>query len=323
MNKKQVLKVDKAVDSFFSGYFRDNNVALSNALLEPALELLKRGGKRWRPLFMNTVYRACGGKKDISFFYPVIELIHNGTLVHDDIEDSSEKRRGKEAIHRIYGTDIAINLGAWMYFAPFHIIKNAKANDKIKQRLLFAMLSELENCHKGQAMDIYWHRTEIIPSEKDYFEMCALKTGSLARMAARFGVILAGKNNKTERLFSDFATSLGIAFQIQDDILNMSGRLGKEKGDDITEGKKSLPVICCLQKAGPSDKKKLLRILKQKTKNKKLIDEAVSIMVKYNSLAYANQKAKILVNKSWKKIKNKQAKNSLKTLKNFVTEREF
>jgi len=325
MNAKNV---DKAIDRFLAEYFRKNNEPeLTRALLEPTIDLLKRGGKRWRPLLMETVYHACGGKRDISKFYPVIELIHSGTLIHDDIEDNSEKRRGKKALHLVYGEDVAINLGAWMYFAVFQIINKANASQAVKQRLTNAMIEELENCHKGQAMDIYWHSTDIVPSEKNYLTMCALKTGSLARLAARFGAILACRNEKTEKLYAGFATSLGIAFQIQDDVLNISGKVGKDFGDDITEGKKSLPVIYCLATANVADRKELLRILKLKTANKKIITEALKLIIKNNSRTYANNVAKKLINNSWKNINNKvrnlKVKKELEKLKNFVTERDF
>ena len=200
-------------------------------------------------------------------------------------------------------------------------------NENTKNRLYSAVLEELENCHRGQAMDIYWHKNNIVPTEKEYLGMCSLKTGSLARMSARFGAVLAGKDTKTENEFSDFATSLGVAFQIQDDILNLSGNLGKANGDDITEGKKSLPVIYCLRKAAANDRKRLLRILNTKTRNKRLIFEAIMIINKYDSLSYANNVAKDLVSMSWKKIKNKikdkKAKKELELFKSFVAERDF
>ena len=166
---------------------------------------------------------------------------------------------------------------------------------------------------------IFWHNNDYLPTEKEYFEMTSLKTGSLASMAARFGAALAGKSEKIEKNYSNFAKSLGIAFQIQDDILNISGDLGKTKGDDITEGKKSLLVIKTIEKADDKDKKRLLKILKSKTTNNKAINEAIKIIKKYDSIDYAKKKARAIVEKSWKSINKSK---HLEKFKDFVIKRE-
>ena len=140
---------------------------------------------------------------------------------------------------------------------------------------------EMINVHFGQSLDIDWHKnpkSNINISE--YMEMCRLKTGSLARMSIRFACVLANKSRKIEKAYGKFAESVGIAFQIKDDILDLTGdkKFGKSFGNDITEGKFSLPVIFALKNLEKDKKENLLKILKLHTRNIREIKEAIKII---------------------------------------------
>jgi geranylgeranyl pyrophosphate synthase len=262
-------------------------------------------------------------------FAIIPEVIHNGTLMVDDVEDSSELRRGKPCTYHIFGLDIAINAGNAMYYLP--LLSAIKNKDKIAQdkinRLYEIYIQEMVNISLGQAMDIAWHRglanADRI-TEAHYLQMCAYKTGTLARMAARMAAVLSGANEDLVEKLGMFAESVGIAFQMQDDVLDLtSGEFAEKKGAkgmDITEGKRTLIVIHALENAKPRDKKRLIEILNMHTHEQKLRNEAIEITKNYNSIEYTKQFAQKLVKESWSKVdKLLPASGSKEKLRAFAT----
>jgi len=218
------------------------------SLFEPGKDILSRGGKRWRPLLMTLVCESLGGGDACVPLAPLVEFCHNASLVHDDIEDDSDQRRGKPAIHKIYGVDTAINSGSFLYFLALSCVEFYSQESKSRIYKLWADC--MRGLHLGQAMDISWHRSiSFIPVIDEYYVMCGLKTGSLARLAAELGAFAANASEETICKFGEAAEKLGIGFQIMDDVKNLTtGIPGKIRGDDIVEGKKSLPVLLYLHK---------------------------------------------------------------------------
>jgi octaprenyl-diphosphate synthase len=202
---------------------------------------------------MTLICEALGGGDAALPLVPLVELPHNASLIHDDIEDNSDERRGGPAAHLIYGTDTAINGGCFLYFLPLMCIDEWRAPVELKERVYSAWGEHMRRLHLGQAMDIAWHRDFASrPSPEDYVLMCRLKTGALARLAAVLGVY-AGQPEGDARVLAatmgDAAEKLGVGFQILDDVKNLtSGIPGKKRGDDIVEGKKSLPVLLYLNR---------------------------------------------------------------------------
>jgi len=232
------------------------------SLTRPGWDLVKRGGKRWRPLLMVLAAECfageSGGEAALSLT-PLVEFPHNASLIHDDIEDNSDERRGKPAVHITYGMDTAINTGAFMYFLPMACFSAWKGNPQIKEQIWETWARHMRALHLGQAMDIAWHRDfNSLPRLDEYDRMCRLKTGCLARLAAVLGVIVgaeaAGAASPKDiaplaDAFGNAAEQLGVGFQILDDVKNLStGIPGKKRGDDIVEGKKSLPVLLYLHR---------------------------------------------------------------------------
>src|SRR3989338_1372122 len=310
--------------------------ALNKAIAEPVWDLLNRGGKRWRPVLFLLIAEALGGdpKKYLDLVV-VPEVIHNGTLMVDDIEDQSETRRGKPCTHKTFGEDIAINAGNTMYYLPLLVLmKNKdKFDDKTLVKLYETYVQEMINVSSGQATDIAWHKgianSEDI-TEAEYMQMCAYKTGCLARMAAKLGAIVAGSDDSTVEKIGKFAEAIGVAFQIQDDVLSASGEAFQKKkgyGDDITEGKRTLMVIYTLKKADGKDKKRLVEILNLHTRDEKLITEALLLLKKYGSVDYAKGVAKEMVKNTWKEVdtllKPSDAKEKLKKFVDYLVEREI
>lgn len=323
-------------------YVYDVNTA-QKAVNDLVWDLLDRGGKRWRPALMLWVAEAIGGKKkaDALMDFAVIpEVVHNGTLVIDDLEDDSLQRRGKPCLHRLYGTDLAVNAGNAMYFLP--LLSFAKKRIVSDARLLNAYetaVQEMVNLSYGQGFDILWHKGHGNPTQDEYLQMCAFKTGTLARMAAKLGAILADGTPEQVDAAGAFAEGLGIAFQIQDDILNLvlpetalehdehaTSVLGKDSGEDITEGKRSLLVIHALGKLPKKEKQELLDILNAHTRDGKQIQLAISLIKKTGAIPYAQQKAKSLVQDAWKKLEplllEGEAQNALKALAYYAIERK-
>lgn len=195
---------------------------------------------------MTLVCECLGGGDAALPLAPLVEFSHNATLIHDDIEDDSEERRGKPAIHKIYGVDTAINSGSFLYFLALSCIESYNGENKA---LIYRLWAEyMRGLHLGQAIDISWHRKiTFVPTIDEYYVMCGLKTGSLARLAAEAGAYSAGASSEAAVKFGNAAEKLGIAFQVLDDVKNLTtGVLGKLRGDDIVEGKKSLPVLLYL-----------------------------------------------------------------------------
>ncbi|MFH0954577.1 MAG: polyprenyl synthetase family protein [Candidatus Micrarchaeota archaeon] len=313
------------------GYDADS---LTKALAVPIWNLLDRGGKRWRPGLLILACESVGGKKETALkFTPLVELTHSGTLLVDDIEDSSEFRRGKPCIHKIFGVDIAVNAGNAMYYLPTAILYNNyyKLNEHKRMRLHDLVSQELLKCHAGQAMDIFWHQGHKYDvSENEYLQMCAYKTGTLARLAAKIGAVLGNGNEKQIEALGKFAETVGVAFQIQDDILNLVGeefQKGKGVGEDIHEGKRTLMVIHCLQKGNPADKKRILEILNSHPEDQKTILEAIAILKKNGSIEYAREKATALVRDAWKKLDTElsetNAKQTLHSFADYLVDRKI
>ena len=323
--------------TFGKALYQYSPKAAQKALIEPAWDFLTRGGKRWRPIFFLLITEAIGGDVEkVKDFVIIPELIHNGSIIIDDIEDKGELRRDKPCLHKIFGEDIAINAGNFLYYLPLlTLIKKRKEYEpEILVRAYEAYIQEALNLSFGQATDIYWHRgkqKEI--SEREYLQMCVNKTGGLLRLTAKLAVIFSKGSRQLAEDMGKIAGELGVAFQIQDDILDIEltgkdrEKFGKSFGNDIKEGKRSLMVVHTLEKAKERDKKRLLEILDKPKKTKEEIVEAISIMKKYGSIKYAKKVAKKIAKDAWRKAENilprNRAKEKLKEFVNFLVERKI
>ncbi len=306
----------------------------SKAVNEPIWNLLSRGGKRWRPVLFLLTNEAFGGKQEnVMDFVVIPEVVHEGTLIVDDCEDSSELRRGKPCIHKIYGIDVAINAGNAMYYLP--LLSLMKNRDKFPKEVMLSAYEiysqEMINLSYGQAMDIWWHKgKKYNVSEDEYLQMCAYKTGTLARMSAKLGALFAGASGEQIEKVGKFAESIGVAFQIQDDILNLVGEefgKGKGVGEDIHEGKRTLIVIHCLEHAGERDAGRLREILLMHTNDETLIREAIDLVKKTSSIEYCKKKAADIVREAWKELepllKKSDAKEALKAFADYLVQRKI
>lgn len=351
--KEQSGVIDKVIEKFIPRKFTKDNIefvcgkpryeynieAPQKAVAEPIWEFLDRGGKRWRPVLFLLIAEALGGDpKKFMDFVVIPEVVHNGTLMHDDIEDSSDERRGKPCTYKIFGVDVAINAGHEMYYLPLlPLIKNSGGlGAETLARIYGIYGQELLNLGMGQAMDIAWHKgiaNADAVTEKQYLQMCAYKTGTLARMSAKIAAVLANADSNTIETLGKFAESIGVAFQIQDDVLNLTATSGKNNftdeqiGSDISEGKRTLMVIHTLQKADANDRKRLIEILNMHTKDKSLKTEAIEIIKKCGAVQYAVDFEKKMIRDVWEEVdkilKPGEAKEKLRAFADFLVERDF
>jgi len=320
-----------------SSVSRANLRVVQECFLDPLWNFLERGGKRWRPLFFLLLTKALGGDpekvKDFAIF---LELTHQGSLIVDDLEDNSRFRRSAPCLHRLYGVDIAINAGNFLYFLPFLTLEKNKDRFPCSVLLKAYQLSirEMINVHLGQGMDIYWHKGEKRKiEEKEYLRMASFKTGSLVRLAVRLACIFSGTKESTSKKLEKAAEKIGIAFQIQDDILDITLRererkkFGKEFGNDIKEGKRTLIVLRTLKKAKPKERRQLLAILDKRPNNKQEIRKAIEIIRKYDGIEETKKTARHLLERGWKAmdriITPSEAKEDLKQLVYYLGKREI
>jgi len=184
-------------DAYLTEFFGEatyayDPAALQRALSDPIWDLLDRGGKRWRAVLFLLFVEAFGDDPDSYLEYAAIpEILHNGTIIVDDVEDGATHRRGDPALHHAFGTDVALNAGNAMYFLPLKIVTRNPGDLPADVRLdAYEMLMyELNRTHLGQGMDIHWHNeAEVSITESEYLEMCACKTGCLGR--GRVGRVL-------------------------------------------------------------------------------------------------------------------------------------
>ena len=343
--------IDKAIEKYIPRKFTENAVlfkvdppkyscnieTINKAIAEPIWDMLDRGGKRWRPALFLLICEALGKKSEDFLDFAIIpEVVHNGTLVMDDIEDTSESRRGKPCTYKVFGLDIAVNAGNAMYYLPLLPLMDRKTDIPPKKlRDIYEIyVQEMMNLSIGQAMDIAWHKglanaDEI--DEKDYLQMCAYKTGTLARMAAKIAAVLAGADKELVDKLGYFTESIGVAFQMQDDVLDLTGKEFAEKkgglGQDITEGKRTLMVIRALKTANPRDKKRLVEILNMHTSDQKLRDEAIAIMQKNKAIESVKQTAAKIVEDSWREVDKllpaTEGKEKLKAFAEFLIKRSI
>ncbi|THE64936.1 polyprenyl synthetase family protein [Salinadaptatus halalkaliphilus] len=309
---------------------------IQRALADPLWELLDRGGKRWRAVLFLVFIEGFGEDPERYLPYACIpEILHNGTIIVDDVEDEARKRRGEPALHHIYGRDVALNAGNAMYFLPLKVLtQNPAALPADRQLAAYEMLiAELNRTHLGQGMDICWHNErdpQITPDQ--YLEMCACKTGCLGRIVARLAAIVTGQPEAVERAVADYAELTAVAFQIGDDILDVenslgrAGEFGKEFGNDVREGKKTLLVIHAIEKSSPEKAERLQEILAADSTTDEEVLEALSIIEEAGSIEYARERALGLAEQARAEIEDlefdEETTRKLREFTMFVIERD-
>lgn len=209
------------------------------------------GGKRLRPLSVLLAARACGhqGQKHVQAA-AIIEFIHTATLLHDDVVDSSDRRRGRDTANHVFGNEASVLVGDYLYSRSFQMM--VELGDL---RIQEVMANATNTIAEGEVLQLM-NAHDPDTSEQRYLEVVYRKTAKLFEAGAQLAAILSGSSRETEQSMIEYGRHLGTAFQLVDDVLDYTAsaeELGKNLGDDLAEGKPTLPVIYALANAQPAD----------------------------------------------------------------------
>ena len=270
-------------------------------LYGPLMKYSKNGGKRHRPLIALAGCLVVGGdmNKAISSA-AAIEHFHTAALIHDDIADEAELRRGEPCLHLSEGLGLALNMGdLGLSLVNGTVINDPALDDAVKVRVVTELIEMTRRTIEGQAMDIGWARDaryDITP--EDYLIMATHKTAHYSgAVPLAIGAIVGGGTEAQIEGLRNFGLDTGLAFQIQYDLLNLIGEEESTKKDfrsDITEGKRTLIVVHALHHGTEQQRARLVEILSNKEKNPDVLAEAVEIMQETGSIEYARNYAQNL-----------------------------
>lgn len=297
----------------------ESNVALLDKIMK---YIIKRKGKQLRPMFVLlsakvfsspniTTYRAAS----------LIELLHTATLVHDDVVDDAETRRGLFSINALWKNKIAVLIGDYLLSKGL-LLSLSNGDFKILEILATAVKEmsegELLQAEKARRLDI---------SESVYFEIIRCKTASLIASACSAGAYSTTQDSQKATLMHSFGEKVGIAFQIKDDLFDYGKEdIGKPTGNDIKEKKMTLPLIYTLNHCDKTTKNKIIRIFKNPNKNKHEVDYIIKTVVDSGGILYANNMMNNYTEEAFQilnGINDSEAKEFLKKLVNFTIERKY
>lgn len=277
----KVNKIQELINDFIDN---QNFMGEPSELYAPIEYILRQGGKRMRPTLCLLACELFGGNIEDCMIPAVsAEIFHNFTLVHDDIMDQAPLRRGMETVYHKWNSDIALLSGDTMLIKAFQYVLATK---KEYSHEVFAELCKvaLEVC-EGQQYDLNFETQDDVTLDA-YLEMIRLKTAVLLGSVLKIGAIVAGANDKNQKAIYDFGINLGLAFQLQDDILDCYSDVnvfGKMTGGDISDNKKTYLYLKALELASEDDRNHLLNLFKMpKGRNEEKIQAVLNIYDKYN-----------------------------------------
>jgi len=320
---KQIEQNAKLVNKYLNSKLKGNPKKLYDA----AGHLIIHGGKRLRPYMVIRSCQIVGGKSSNAMnAASAVEMVHNFSLVHDDIMDNDEMRHGVPTVHKKYGMPIAILAGDVLFSKAFQIISDSKLSDNATTQLVSRLAKACVDICEGQLLDVKMAEERRIPTQKDYITMIGKKTAALFDVSCAMGAICASNKAKDVSNLSTFGRNLGIAFQITDDLIGVMGDpkiTKKPVGNDLREGKKSLPILMAIKLAKGNDKKIILKAFGNSKISRKDLNKAVDVIrslgieenVRKQALKYAEKAEKSLAKYSG------SAKAELITLLDFVVKR--
>ena len=286
---------------------------------------LDTGGKRIRPLLTLATAKLCGyidGERDINLS-ACVELIHSATLLHDDVIDNSDLRRGIKTANSIWGNQSSVLVGDYLFSRCFEIMVEDGSMEILK--LLSSTSSTIA---QGEVLQLE-HKGEIDLLEETYFNIINMKTAALFSAATRVGACIANKSKKEKNALESYGKNLGLAFQIADDALDYFSNkkiLGKEIGKDFYEGKTTLPIIIIFQRANSEEKNFLTKIFKKEKRNQDDFSETLALINKYKAIQVSFKRAEYFVNVSYDALgifKDCEEKKVLQNLTGFSLNRSY
>jgi len=264
----------------------NSSVTLVNTV---AAHILSSGGKRIRPLLLMLCARLCGYTgKDAFILASLVEFIHTATLLHDDVVDDADLRRGRQTARKVWGNQVSILVGDYLYSkAICHIVgfRNQGINEVLS-----------EACRKmaeGEVLQLYYNGNPLI-TESEYLRIVENKTAGLIAAACKIGAIIGNASDDQQDALFRFGQRIGIAFQVADDTLDYAAngeRLGKSLGQDLRQGKTTLPLLHLLQHCPDQDKQMIKDRMETRTLSDGDLRRIISLMQDYGSIAYAHDRA--------------------------------
>jgi len=303
-------------------------------LYEASLHYLKAGGKRLRPLISVLSCRIAGGGEDVAIpGAAAVEVLHTFTLVHDDIIDKDDFRRGVPTVHRLWGIDMAILAGDTLHAYAYKCLLGAIELGIPLERVLKSveyLTKATITIAEGQALDMLLPLRQNINPE-DYIEMVNKKTAALFAASSAIGATLAGAKEETVKKLQEIMIYAGIAFQIRDDILGLLGDekvLGKPVYSDLREGKMTILVIYAYNKASDDEKKKMRLILGNRAASIEELREVADIIKRLGAIEYADSLADSYAEKAVSMLRtiesvDSEALDMLKDVVEFMVKRNY
>ena len=287
-----------------------------------------KGGKQLRSTMCLLACEAIAG--DYRKALPgaaAVELVHNFSLIHDDIEDADEKRRHRDTVWKLWGVPQAINTGDAMDVISYMAILDLKLEPASMVALLRVFNDTIMQLCEGQYLDMAFQTRDAVTVE-EYVEMITGKTGALIEASTTVGAMAAGADRETVRRLRAFGHKIGVAFQIQDDLLGIWGdpaKTGKSARNDIRNKKKTLPVLYALQYAAEKDE--LKRLYAKEQFSGADIDRAFAILTKAKTYEYTARKAKELKDQALAELEGlcpgSRAMEDLKAIGRFLVDRDY
>ena len=264
----------------------------SQVLLIPEVSnyILLSGGKRIRPIMLILSAKFCGYKGDQYIpLASVFEFIHTASLLHDDVVDNAEVRRGNSSVNSVWGSQTSILVGDYLFSKSFSVLTSFG-----DLRILNVLSQATTKLAEGEIMELI-QCGELMISEEDYIAVIKDKTAALFSAACRVGAILGNAPSEQELALEGFGLNMGIAFQLMDDLLDYTStteELGKSVGKDILEGKVTLPLIHTLKMSSPSDRDKIISVFESESRKQDDVSEIISLTRDYKGLDHTFQRAK-------------------------------
>jgi len=321
-------------------------VGTPQVLFDGCWKYLDYGGKRFRPALMGISCEALNGKvEDTVPAGAALEVAHTFLLIHDDIEDFSEMRRGNPCLHITYGIPHAVNMGDYLFFKVIETLLSGKdlwGTEKML-KIMESMTEMFKMTGEGQAMEIDQRDKDLSEATmKWYEEMSLKKTGHYSGgVPCAIGAIIANGTEEQIEALKNFGFAIGIAFQIQDDVLNLTmseeevkvapgtggGGYGKDFAGDLKEGKRTLILVHAFQNASEDEKNRMRQLIGQKGIALEEKKEVIEIMNKLGSIDYAKNYARKIMEDAVEKMKLKipetEGRKNLESTAKFLIERKF
>lgn len=315
--------IEKDLNDFISLF--NESLTYEEGLLSQVLShICQRGGKRMRPILMLLTAKNYGGISDVTQYAAVgLELLHTASLVHDDVVDESEERRGQASVNATYNNKVAVLVGD--YILSTALLKVAQTGN---QRIIEYLAELGRTLAAGEILQLSNIQNQEL-SEEVYYQVIKQKTAALFEACASIGAISAGASDEEIKKASEFGQTLGIMFQIRDDIFDYydSKEIGKPTGNDMTEGKLTLPVIYALNNSSYESMQTLARKVKAGTINPDEIAVLVEFTKQQGGIEYAEKRmqefSQICMDYINNSVKEKAIKDALTAYVDYVIERKL